>query len=430
MFVLILIAFPSGKALEYTLPHKQIGFRFKEKFYGVNFNPGPFNVKEHTAIVLTAVTAIDPAYCIDLLSIQRLYFGDQTKSMYGGMDMGFLGSLLLILTTQLLGFGMVGFFQKFLVDPSYCWWPVNLVTSNLLHTFHSNSMMTSGISKDRMNMFKWVLLMAFIFHFLPGFFMPVLQSVAVVCLSYGGAVGDLGNISIFPSSLSPVDPRPFLSQLGSGLNGGGIGSISFSWESIGSLAPLYTPLWAQLNYLIANYAFTWVIIPILFHYNFWDSQTFPIYSTDAFNVNGTYYNLSAVVNTDYHLNTKKYEAYSPLRLSPFWALTYGCSFAAITASIIHVIVYHGDEIGYNLKESTEDIHTRLMKKYKSVPLIWHCIILALSLGLGMWTVENWQNELQLKVLIVLLIIVLGCFNRFMYRICSDSPTWSHPSHFK
>jgi hypothetical protein len=163
------------------------------------------------------------------------------------------------------------------------------------------------------------------------------------------------------------------------------------------LAPLYTPFWAQLNYLFANYAFTWIIVPILFHYNFWDAQKFPAFSTDAFTINGTYYNISEVVNNDFHLNVTKYEDYSQLRLSPFWALSYGCSFAAITASIIHVIVYHGNEIGYNLKESTEDIHTKMMRKYKSVPFLWYLLLLALSLGFGMFTVEHWYNELQLKV---------------------------------
>jgi hypothetical protein len=201
------------------------------------------------------------------------------------------------------------------------------------------------------------------------------------------------------ATFSPIDPRPFLSQLGSGLNGGGIGSLSFSWESIGSLAPLYTPFWAQLNYLFANYAFTWVIVPILFQYNFWDAQKFPAFSTDAFTVDGNYYDISAVVNDNFRFNSTKYDAYSPLRLSPFWALSYGCSFAAITASIMHVIVYHGNEIGYNLKDSTEDIHTKIMRKYKSVPIFWYLLLLAAALGLGMFTVESWHTELQLKVYI-------------------------------
>jgi hypothetical protein len=212
---MILIAFPLGKALEY-IPSFYIG---SKRFYGFNLNPGPFNVKEHTAIIMTAMTAIDPAYSIDLLSIQRLYFGDQSKGLDGGMDMGWAGSLLLILTTQFLGFGLVGFFDKLLVEPSYCWWPVNLVTSNLLHTFHRS--VTFQITEIRMKMFKYVLLGAFIWQFLPGLFMPVLQSIAFVCIASGGAVGNLGNVFMHSPTLSPIDPRPFLSQIGSGLNGGG-----------------------------------------------------------------------------------------------------------------------------------------------------------------------------------------------------------------
>ena len=385
-----------GKALEYILPSKSIGFYVMDRFFGFHLNPGPFNFKEHTAIIMTAAAAIDPAYSIEFLSIQRLFFGDQTRGVDGGIDMGWIGSLLLILSTQLIGFGLVGFFKTVLVDPSYCWWPVNLISSNLLYSCHGSE--TSRITHKRMIMFKLVLVMAILYQFLPGILMPVLQSVAFVCLFSGGPLGNLGNINLHMPSSSPVDSRPFLSQLGSGLNGGGVGSVSFSWESIGILAPLYTPLWAQMNYLFANYAFTWLIIPLLFQQNFWNAQMFPMYSTDGFNTNGTYYDISKVLDKDYRLNETEYASYSPLWLSPFWALSYGCSFAAMTATVIHVLLYHGFEIKENLyKETSDDIHTRMMRKYKSIPMMWFIFLLSFSLGLGILTVEYWKNEMQLKV---------------------------------
>ena len=107
---------------------------------------------------------------------------------------------------------------------------------------------------------------------------------------------------------------------------------------------------AQLNFLFANYAFTWLIIPLLFQSNFWDAQLFPMYSTQAFTSNGSFYDVKQILNSStLKLDSEKYDAYSPLRLSPFWAFTYGCSFATITASLVHIGLYHGEEVWNNFK---------------------------------------------------------------------------------
>lgn len=381
------------------LPEKEFGFKTKRKFYGFSINPGPFNVKEQTAIVIAASTALLPAYAMDLLAVQRLYFGPNQDPKIpdpNGMNMGWIGALCLILTTQCLGFGFVGFFRRWLVYPAHMWWPVNLVISNLLHTFHSGE--SGKTTRQRLVFFKWAVLAVTVYQFFPGFIMPVLQSVAFLCLFSGGPSGSLGNPFAYAPTMSPVDPWPLLSQLGSGLRGGGILSMSFDWSSIGSLSPMYTPLWAQLNYFFANFAFTWLIIPLLFTANFWDASKFPVYSTEAFTVNGTFYNISRVLDpVTYQVDPEKYDAYSPIRLSPFWALSYGCAFAAITAAIAHVLLFHGKEVWTNFHYDIPDVHTKLMKRYKEVPLWAYIALLLSALGLSVFTVENWHEYLQLKV---------------------------------
>lgn len=83
--VIQLVTFPIGKFMERVIP--------KSRF----FNPGPFNMKEHVLITAMANCCATTAYAVDIITIQNLWY-DQ--------DMGWGGGFLLILTTQLIGYGM------------------------------------------------------------------------------------------------------------------------------------------------------------------------------------------------------------------------------------------------------------------------------------------------------------------------------------
>ncbi|KAG0047440.1 hypothetical protein BGZ90_007885, partial [Linnemannia elongata] len=84
--VIQLISYPFGKFMARVLPSGPL-------------NPGPFNIKEHVLIALTANCAGGTAYAVDITVIQKVFYGQ---------DHGFLANWLLILTTQTLGFGMAG----------------------------------------------------------------------------------------------------------------------------------------------------------------------------------------------------------------------------------------------------------------------------------------------------------------------------------
>lgn len=99
-----LIAFPLGKAWERCLPDRQFNV-FGVKF---NFNPGPFNIKEHTVITVMANVSFGAAYATDTILAQRHFYGQ---------NFGVTWELLFILTTQLIGYGIAGVMRKFLVYP-------------------------------------------------------------------------------------------------------------------------------------------------------------------------------------------------------------------------------------------------------------------------------------------------------------------------
>ena len=92
-------------------------------------NPGPFNVKEHVLIALTANCAGGTAYAVDIIVIQSVFYKE---------DFGFLANFLLILTTQMLGYGMAGVLRRYLVYPAAMIWPANLVQVALFNTLHQD----------------------------------------------------------------------------------------------------------------------------------------------------------------------------------------------------------------------------------------------------------------------------------------------------
>ena len=79
-----------------------------------------------------------------------------------------------------------------------------------------------------------------------------------------------------------------------------------------------------------------------------------------------------------------------------YSLTYGLSFAAVTAIIVHTYLYHGTEIWAKFRDSRhggEDIHRRLMHAYKEVPNWWYGALTLVVVGLGILTVRYWETGL-------------------------------------
>lgn len=104
--VIQLVAWPIGIAWQTVFPNRQ--FRLgKLKF---NLNPGPFNMKEHTVIVVMANASFGAgqAYSTDTIIAQKAFYGQ---------DLGWGFSLMLTLSTQMVGYGLAGVLRRFLVKP-------------------------------------------------------------------------------------------------------------------------------------------------------------------------------------------------------------------------------------------------------------------------------------------------------------------------
>jgi OPT family oligopeptide transporter len=90
-------------------------------------NPGPFNKKEHAAIcIMTAAAAATPE-AMQVLAVQRLFYNIEVKPPV---------AIFLILSTQMLGYGVAGLLRTTLIYPSKMLYPTNLPTASLLENLH------------------------------------------------------------------------------------------------------------------------------------------------------------------------------------------------------------------------------------------------------------------------------------------------------
>ena len=166
--VMVLIAYPLGKALAYVLPTRT--WAMPSILGGGKFtlNPGPFNVKEHLLIYMMANISVNPPYVMNAIVVAELYYG---------LDFGPGFAILLVLATTLTGFGLAGICRKFLVWPADMVWPQNLVSCILLNTLHEED----NTSQSRYRFFLYAITGILLWTFFPGLLFLGLSYFSWVC---------------------------------------------------------------------------------------------------------------------------------------------------------------------------------------------------------------------------------------------------------
>lgn len=106
--------------------------------------------------------------------------------------------------------------------------------------------------------------------------------------------------------------------------------FTFDWTQIAFIgSPLATPWWAEGNVAFGFVLFFWIITPILYWTNTWDSQFMPVLSRTAFDHHGLPFNVSQILTND-QFDEEKYKNYSPLFLPAGFAMSYALAFASVT----------------------------------------------------------------------------------------------------
>ncbi|KAI3699360.1 hypothetical protein L2E82_43616 [Cichorium intybus] len=401
------IVVPLGHLMAATITDKIF---FRGKKYEFTLNPGPFNMKEHVLITIFANSGAANPYAIHFVSAVKIFYGKALT---------FWLSLIVVLTTQLLGFGFAGIFRRYLVEPAAMWWPHNLVQVSLFRALHEKEVRTKG-RLTRNEFFLIAFICSFTYYVLPGYLFPMLTSLSWLCW-------------IFPKSV-------LAQQIGSGLHGLGLGAMGLDWSSISSYlgSPLASPWFATVNIAVGYGLVTYIITPLAYWFNVYDARRFPIFSDDLFTFSGQSYNTSAIVNANFHFDSDAYEQEGQIYLCIFLTMTYAFSFACLSATVVHVFVFHGryqhiytfaearaplfglmhcpqvsvlwgtgkDQGRSQLRELWQlsnsafqekkmDVHTKLMRSYNQVPEWWFTCILLTNVIATLFVCEYYKNQLQL-----------------------------------
>ncbi|KAF3321562.1 oligopeptide transporter 4-like protein [Carex littledalei] len=337
-----------------------------------SLNPGPFTIKEHVLISIFANAGYafgnGGAYAVMIIDIIRAFYH---------RHISFLASWLLIITTQVLGYGWAGLMRKYVVEPAHMWWPGTLAQIALFRALHEKE----EKSMSRAKFFVIALSCSFIWYIFPGFLFPTLTSISWVCW-------------IFTRSVTAQ-------QLGSGMRGLGLGAFTLDWSAVSSflLSPLVCPFFVIANIFVGFALFMYVIIPISYWgLDLYNAKTFPIFSSHLFTSNGTQYDIEAIVNDKFELDIDAYQKQGKINLSTVFALSYGLSFATIASTLTHVAFFYGREIYERFRVSYKgkpDIHTRLMKKYDDIPAWWFLVLLVLSLIVSVLLCIILKDQVQL-----------------------------------
>ncbi|KAK8587265.1 hypothetical protein V6N13_086259 [Hibiscus sabdariffa] len=374
---------PLGHLMAKVLPRRVF---FEKTRWEFTMNPGPFNMKEHVLITIFANSGAGSVYATHILSAVKLFYK---------RELTFIPALLVMMTTQVLGFGWAGIFRKYLVEPGEMWWPSNLVMVSLFRALHEKENRPKG-GTTLNQFFLLVLICSFAYYVLPGYLFTTLTSFSWVCW-------------LAPKSV-------LVQQLGSGLEGLGIGSFGLDWATISSYlgSPLASPWFATANIAVGFFLVMYVMTPLSYWFDVYKAKNFPIYSSRLFKSDGEKYDILSIVNPMFHLDKEAYGRNGRVHLSTFFAMTYGIGFATLTATLFHVLLFDGRNLWQQTKSAfrgnkSMDIHTKLMKKYKLVPTWWFVAILSFNLALILFTCEYYKETLQLPWWGVLLACAIAFF---------------------
>ncbi|KAK5050578.1 hypothetical protein LTR84_003860 [Exophiala bonariae] len=369
--VVIIITYPIGHFWAKVMP------MHKFNTFGLEWtlNPGRFSVKEHTVIALMAKITSDYAYSTNALEAL------QAKSLYNH-PMGWGFALLFTLSSQLIGIALSGMFRRFLVWPAAMIWPGQFGTTSLLYALHDKRKAepseTNGWKISQYRYFIYLTCGMFAYYWFPG----VLWQ----------------GLSVFAFATWIKPENVVVNQLFGGFTGLSLIPITFDWTQISGYiqSPLLSPWHAHFNLLVGLVLV--MIIPALgiAYSGAFYSDYLPINTSRTFDNTATRYNVTKILTPEFTLDLEKYKTYSPIFLAPTFFLNYGLSFAGLTASLVHTILFHRKEIWYRFKEARNqepDIHFKMMKKYPEAPDWWYGVLWVVAMAFGLATVLGFETNM-------------------------------------
>lgn len=332
-------------------------------------------MKEHVVIVLMSSVSIGYAYSTDALLALK------AKPLYN-IDLGWGFQILFTLCSQLIGISLAGMFRRFLIWPAAMIWPGQFSATALFYALHdgktTDPAKTNGWKISPYRWFVYLAIASFVWYWVPGVLWQGLSVFAWVTW-------------IKPNNV-------IVNQLFGGFQGLSLIPITFDWTYVSGYLgdPILAPTFAHINTLIGLMVFVIITTIGISYSGSIYSDYLPINTSSTYDNTQASYNVTKILTPSFTFDLEKYKNYSPMFLAPTFALNYGLSFAALTASIVHTFLFNGKEIWYRYKAAKNqepDVHMKMMSKYEEAPDWWYGVLFVISIAMGLATALGFDSQL-------------------------------------
>ncbi|KAK0637847.1 Oligopeptide transporter 5 [Lasiodiplodia hormozganensis] len=351
----------AGAWMAKVLPAWQVRVPFTS--WGFNLNPGPFSVKEHVLITISAASGATYNLGYAPISMAELYFDTKVNP---AVAIFFMWGIVWT------GYSFAAIARQFLIyDPQFPWFTA-LCQTALFETQKQQRENPTALSRKQSKVFFLVLLAVILWQFLPEFVFPMLGSLAFLCwVAPNNAVANF---------------------VGAGFGGMGFLNLSLDWSNISTNYNLFlTPWWTQVVMFAAFACSCWILLPAAkfgglgqWHHN--------LMSNRLFLENGTSYPTTSLLTPQVTFNETAYAELGPPFVSTqvLWNMFF--DYAAYTSAIVWMLLFGWDQLratfakvrerttrrGARIQEQYDDQLSVLQRAYDEVPFWWFAVLFGAS----------------------------------------------------
>ncbi|PHH66174.1 hypothetical protein CDD81_237 [Ophiocordyceps australis] len=392
--VVQLLAMPVGKLMARWLPSRRLAIG---RVSLGRLNPGPFNYKELLLVAMMANVCFSHhtgAYIVSIVQVLKLprFYArpdDAADSPSRVLADSVPWQVMTLLSTQLLGYGCAGLARRFLVYPPMMIWPRALASiglSKALFGEHGGrAEPINGWTLTRHRFFVLCFGAMFVWFWVPNY---LFQALALFNWPTWFAPGSVVLAIVAGSSCGlGLNPLPTL-----------------DWTVASFFDPIITPFFTIANFAAGMALAGFVVAPLLYFYNVFQSGYLPINSNKLYDNTGAFYRVHDILGPDLAINETAYRSYSIPWQSTTQVLNLYAYVGMYMAMVVHAALWFGRDIARGLKalwrrqpraQQFNDVHNRLMQAYPECPHWWYLAILAGSFVLACLSVTLWPTGMPI-----------------------------------
>ncbi|KAK0648566.1 oligopeptide transporter protein [Cercophora newfieldiana] len=335
--VVQILLYPCGMLLAWVMPDWGFNFRGQR----VSLNPGPWSYKEQMLSTIIVDVGLGSAYCFWNIQTQTVYYKDTW------LTPGY--SILLLLSSQLMGLGFSGLLRRFVVYPVQALWPSLLPTLALNRALlvPERKETIHGWSISRYRLFFYAFGAMFVYFWLPGFLFPALSMFAWMTW----IAPDNFNLNTITGSYMGLGFNPI---------------SSFDWNVLSTASPLAMPFFAFTQQFVGTILAGLIIIALYWTNVGW-SAYLPVNSSGIYDNTGKPYNISLVVPPGSgNLNEAAYQEYSPAFYSAGNLVVYGAFFIFYPLTMVFIVLDMWRPLGKAFRSMTASVATSVMRLFRGL----------------------------------------------------------------